>query len=92
MGFGIASVGAILLVLALIIYLRVVGARLRMRERGDRTARLVVDQADTLVGFGRRADARALLEQALRDHPDSVRIRSRLDMLRAEDAERESAE
>ena len=79
-----AGLGAIMLILVLIVYLRMVEARMKQRDRGDRSEALILEQADTLVSFGRQDDAIRLLEKALVDKPESATIRARLELLRTE--------
>lgn len=78
------GIGAIMLILVLIVYLRMVEARLKLRNRGDRSETLILEQADTLVSFGKPDDAVRLLEKALLEKPESTAIRARLELLRAE--------
>lgn len=89
MAFGFAGVGALMLALVLITYLRMVSARMKVRERGDHQDKLTVEQADTLVAFGREEDALRLLEKALQDRPESGPIRACLERVRLEIEERE---
>lgn len=84
---GFVGVGAVMLILALIVYLRMVSARMKRRSRADRTEALILEQADTLVSFGKEEDAIRLLEKALVEKPDSTPIRARLELLRAESEE-----
>lgn len=81
---GMAGIGAIMLVVVLVVYLRMVDKRMKHRQRSNRADQLVVEQADTLVEFGRSQDAIKLLEQALRERPRSGPIRARLEWLRIE--------
>ncbi len=81
---GFVGVGVVMLVLALIIYMRVVSARMKQRHREDRSEALIVEQADTLAEFGKTEDAIRLLEKALLEKPGSPLILARLELLRAE--------
>lgn len=81
---GFVGVGAIMLVLALIVYIRTIDARMKHRNRPGRSEALILDQAETLTGFGKTEDAIRLLEKALEEKPDSKVIRARLALLRAE--------
>lgn len=62
---GIAGVGAIMLVLVLIVYLRSISKGPRRKDRARQNDRWLLDQVDALEGFGRRQDAIKLLERAL---------------------------
>lgn len=84
---GIAGIGAIMLVVVLVVYLRMVDKRMKHRQRGGRADDLIVEQADTLVDFGRRQDAIKLLEKALQERPESGLIRARLEWLRTDSGE-----
>lgn len=89
MGLGFAGVGALMLTLVLITYLRMVNGRMRVREKRGQQDRLVIEQADTLVAFGREQDAIRLLQKALEKQPDSVPIQACLDRIRLELEERQ---
>ncbi|WP_108124281.1 tetratricopeptide repeat protein [Saccharospirillum mangrovi] len=89
MGLGFAGVGALMLVVVFISYLRMVNKRMALRDRRGYEDRLVVEQADTLEAFGRDKDAQRLLEKALERLPNSTMIQARLDQLKLEMAERE---
>lgn len=89
MGLGFAGVGALMLTLVLITYLRMVNGRMRVREKRGQQDRLVIEQADTLVAFGREQDAMRLLQKALEKQPDSVPIQACLERIRLELEERQ---
>lgn len=89
MGLGFAGVGALMLVVVFISYLRMVNKRMALRDRQGYEDRLVIEQADTLEAFGRDDDAQRLLEKALERLPNSIAIAARLDQLKLERAERE---
>ncbi|GGX71490.1 tetratricopeptide repeat protein [Saccharospirillum salsuginis] len=82
-----AGLGAIMLILVLIVYLRMIEARMKQRNRGDRSEALILEQADMLESFGKPEDAIRLLEKALVEKPESTAIRARLELLRAESEE-----
>lgn len=81
---GIAGVGAIMLVLVLIVYLRSISKGPSREDRSRRTDRWLLEQVDALEGFGRRQDAIKLLERALESDPDNEALKARLDLLLAE--------
>ncbi|PTY37746.1 hypothetical protein BGP77_14790 [Saccharospirillum sp. MSK14-1] len=89
MGLGFAGVGALMLVLVLFTYLRMINGRAAVRERRSSKGRLVIEQADTLVAFGREQDAIRLLEKALEKEPDSTAIQATLKRIKLELEERE---
>lgn len=89
MGLGFAGVGALMLAVVFISYLRMVNKRMALRNRQGYEDRLVIEQADTLEAFGRDDDAQRLLEKALERLPNSVAIAARLEQLKLEMAERE---
>lgn len=89
MGLGFAGVGALMLAVVFISYLRMVSKRMAWRDRQGYEDRLVIEQADTLEAFGRDQDAQRLLEKALERLPNSVAIQARLEQLKLEMAERE---
>lgn len=89
MGLGFAGVGALMLALVLFTYLRMINGRAEVRERRSSKGRLVIEQADTLVAFGREQDAIRLLEKALEKEPNSVPIQSCLDRIKLEIEERQ---
>lgn len=81
---GIVGIGAIMLLVVLIVYLRMIDKRLKKHSHSARADELIVEQANTLVDFGRDVDARKLLQKALHERPDSVAIRARLESIRTE--------
>lgn len=89
MGLGFAGVGALMLALVLFTYLRMINGRAQVRERRSSKGRLVIEQADTLVAFGREQDAIRLLESALEKEPGSVPIQACLDRIKLEIEERQ---
>lgn len=91
MGLGFAGVGALMLALVLFTYLRMIGKRMQLREkRAGREDRLLIEQAETLIAFGREQDALKLLQNALQKTPKSEPIQARLTQLQLEMAERDT--
>lgn len=86
-----AGIGLIMMVLVLMVYLRMIDKRMKLRNREGRTEQLLIEQADTLVQFGRDADAIALLQTALQEKPDAKRVRARLALFQAQ-AEEQAAQ
>lgn len=84
MGWGFAGVGALMLALVLFTYLRMINARAQVRERRNNKGRLVIEQADTLMAFGREQDAIELLEKAVAKQPDSIPIQAALERITLE--------
>lgn len=79
---GIAGVGAIMLVLVLIVYLRSISKGPSRKDRARRNDRWLLDQVDALEGFGRHQDAVKLLERALESDPTNQTLKARLDLLK----------
>lgn len=78
----IAGVGAIMLVLVLIVYLRSISKGPSKNDRARQSDRWLLDQVDALEGFGRQQDAVKLLELALESDPTNQVLKARLDLLR----------
>lgn len=79
---GIAGVGAIMLVLVLIVYLRSISKGPSLKDRSRQNDRWLLDQVDALEGFGRQQDAIKLLERALEADPTNQALKARLDLLK----------
>ncbi len=79
---GIAGVGAIMLVLVLVVYLRSISKGPSRKDRSLQNDRWLLDQVDALEGFGRQQDAVKLLERALESDPTNQVLKARLDLLR----------
>ncbi len=80
---GIAGVGAIMLVLVLIMYLRSISKGPSRKDRARQNDRWLLDQVEALEGFGRHQDAVRLLERALESDPTNQALKARLDLLKA---------
>ncbi|MEP4548575.1 MAG: hypothetical protein ABJ000_20530 [Saccharospirillum sp.] len=78
---GIAGVGAIMLVLVLIVYLRSISSGPSRKDRARKNDRWLLEQVDALEGFGRRQDAIKLLERALVSDPENQVLKARLALL-----------
>ncbi|WP_028670771.1 tetratricopeptide repeat protein [Saccharospirillum impatiens] len=78
---GFAGVGAIMLTLVLIVYLRSISKRPTSKDRARRTDRWLLDQVDALEGFGRHQDAIRLLQRALESDPENQALKARLALL-----------
>lgn len=78
---GIAGVGAIMLVLVLIVYLRSISSGPSRKDRVRKNDRWLLEQVDALEGFGRRQDAIKLLERALASDPENQVLKARLALL-----------
>jgi|AntRauTorcE11897_2_1112592.scaffolds.fasta_scaffold164551_1 tetratricopeptide (TPR) repeat protein len=79
---GIAGVGAVMLALVLIVYLRSINTGPKRGDRERKNDRWMLEQVDALEGFGRHRDAIKLLERALESDPDNEALNIRLDILR----------
>jgi tetratricopeptide (TPR) repeat protein len=79
---GIAGVGAVMLALVLIVYLRSINTGPTRRDRSRKNDRWMLEQVDALEGFGRYRDAIKLLERALESDPDNEALKTRLEILR----------
>lgn len=78
---GIAGVGAIMLVLVLIVYLRSISKGPTRKDRARKSDRWLLDQVDALEGFGRHQEAVKLLERALASDPENTVLKARLELL-----------
>ncbi|HET8904185.1 MAG TPA: hypothetical protein VFN16_09350 [Saccharospirillum sp.] len=78
---GIAGVGAIMLVLVLIVYLRSISKGPSRKDRARQNDRWLLDQVDALEGFGRQQDAVKLLQRALASDPENTVLKARLELL-----------
>lgn len=81
---GIAGVGAIMLVLVLIVYLRSISKGPSRKDRAQQNDRWLLDQVDAFEGFGRHQYAIKLLERALESDPDNTVLKARLALLESD--------
>ncbi len=81
---GIAGVGAIMLILVLIVYLRSISKGPSRKDRALQNDRWLLDQVDALEGFGRHKDAIKLLERALASDPENTVLKARLELLESD--------